>query len=206
MRRALVERRFVAGLTLAILLGGCASTVTPAPVVTPPPTAQATAAVPSSTYNDFHASFCSAWGTMFATIGNPDTDSGSELTDAMDAAIAADDMATVNRLAAEITAGLEAGRRAIKAGARWTPALPLMAELDRVFVGFEARVEAKRAAASQGNGAIADKFGQEALESSGAVDAWFALIRPGVLDATRQAIESARRAEDPAAPADPAPC
>jgi 5'-nucleotidase len=110
----------------------------------------------------------------------------------MDAAITTGDMATVDRLAAEITKELEAGRRDVAAAARWAPAAPVMAELDRVFVGYEARIEAKRAAANRGEGAIADKFGQEAFERSGAIDARFALIRPGVLDASLQAIESAR--------------
>ena len=202
----LVERGSVFGLTLALLLSGCTSTAGPAPVVTPSPTAQPAAAVLPVTYDEFHASFCSARAALYTTIGNPDTDSGSELTDAMDAAIMTGDTASVDRLAAEITEKLEAGRREVAAAARWAPAAPMMAEIDRVYVGYEARIEAKRTAASRGEGAMADKFGQEALEGSGAIDAWFALIRPGVLDATRQAIESARRAEDPAAPADPAPC
>ena len=155
----LVEYRFVFGLTLAILLGGCTSTATPAPIVTQPPTAQPTAAVLTVTYDDFHESFCSAWAALLATVGNPDTDAGSELTDAMDAAIMAGDTASVDRLAAEITEKLEAGRKEVAAAARWAPAAPMMAEVDRVFVGYEARIEAKRAAASRGEGAMADKLG-----------------------------------------------
>ena len=69
MGRRLVERRFAFGLALAILLGGCAPTSTLAPRVTPPPTAQPTAAVPQATYDDFHAGYCSAWAALFATIG-----------------------------------------------------------------------------------------------------------------------------------------
>ena len=113
------------------------------------------------------------------------------------AAITSGDVASVDRVAAEITSELEMGRKEIAKASGWTPASPLMAELDRVFVGFEKMTEAKRAAAGQGLD-VARNLGQETLEQSGAIDAWFALIRPGVLDETRRAIQAARPADVPA--------
>ncbi|HLO34864.1 MAG TPA: hypothetical protein VK194_02225, partial [Candidatus Deferrimicrobium sp.] len=138
-----------------------------------------------------------SWEDLFRAAGNPDLGNGSDLTRAMDEAITAGDLATVDRLASEITSALEAGRRDVAHATGWTPAAPMMAEIDRVLVGYEAMTEAKRAAASQGLN-TATRLGQEALQSSGAIDAWFALIRPGVLDETRAAIQSARPAGVPA--------
>ena len=165
------------GLITLALLGGCAPT--------------------AITFQEFHQSYCSAWESMFRAVGNPDIGDGSVLTDEMDAAITAGDSASVDRLAAEITSELETGRKQIAIATGWAPASPLMAELDRVFVGFEKMTEAKRAAAGQGLD-VARSTGQETLEQSGAIEAWFALIRPGVLDETRRAIQAARPADVPA--------
>jgi hypothetical protein len=169
--------RLVAWLALLALVGGCTPT--------------------TITFEEFHQSYCSAWESMFRAVGNPDIGDGSALTDEMDAAITSGDIASVDRVAEEITSELEAGRKEIARATAWTPASPLMAELDRVFVGFEKLTEAKRAAAGQGLGAASGR-GQEALEQSGAIDAWFNLIRPGALDETRQAIQEARPADVPA--------
>ena len=180
-RHRIVE--LIVGVSL-LAMGGCTPTgTTPAPG--------------PMTFEAFHGAFCRAWESMFRAVGNPDIGDGSELTRAMDEAIAAGDLPAVDRLAAEITSELEAGRHEVAIATGWTPAAPLMAQVDLVFVGFEAMTEAKRAAASSGLGPSAQQVGQEALEQSGAIDAWFALIRPGVLDETRRAIQSARPAEMP---------
>lgn len=167
----------LAGLVVVALLGGCTPT--------------------AITFQEFHASYCSAWESMFRAVGNPDIGDGSALTSEMDAAITSGDIASVDRVAAEITSELEAGRKEITVATGWTPASPLMAQLDRVFVGFEKMTEAKRAAAGQGLD-VARSLGQETLEQSGAIEAWFTLIRPGVLDETRRAILAARPANVPA--------
>jgi hypothetical protein len=198
----------IVGLCILALAGGCTSGSTatqaaPAGSVMPPATAVAptpsasTAAGAPITFEAFHGAFCRAWESMFRAVGNPDIGDGSELTKAMDEAIAAGDLPTVDRLAAEITSELEAGRHEVAIATGWAPAAPLMAQVDRVLVGFEAMTEAKRNAASNGLGPSAQQLGQEALEQSGAIDAWFALIRPGVLDETRRAIQSARPAGVP---------
>ena len=166
----------VVGLVALALLGGCMPT--------------------AISFQEFHTSYCSAWESMFRAVGNPDIGNGSALTSEMDAAITAGDIASVDRVAAEITSELEMGRKEIAKASGWTPASPLMAELDRVFVGFEKMTEAKRAAAGQGLD-VARNLGQETLEQSGAIDAWLPDC-PGVLDETRRAIQAARPADVPA--------
>lgn len=205
MAGSLTIRRLIVGSTVATLLVGCAGgsastgasspagSASPSAVVEPTATAGASGAI---TFDAFHESFCSAWESLFRAVGNPDIGDGSELTKAMDAAITARDLAAVDRLAAEITGEIEVGRRAVAVATGWMPASPMMVQVDRVFVGFEAMTEAKRAAASLGLEVARDR-GQEALQRSGAIDAWFALIRPGVLDATRRAIQTARPAGSP---------
>ena len=177
MARHRRPRGLIVGLVVLALFGGCSPT--------------------AITFQEFHTSYCSAWESMFRAVGNPDIGDGSALTSEMNAAITSGDIASVDRIAAEITGELEAGRKQIAIATGWAPASPLMAELDRVFVGYEKMTEAKRAAAGQGVDEASGR-GQEALEASGAIDAWFKLIRPGVLDETRQAIQAARPADVPA--------
>ena len=207
MARNPYGERCLVSLAVLALLGGCTSGSSAAPAVSPTrsdaPTPTMGETSPGRTpaititFQEFHDSFCSAWESMFRAIGNPDTGSGSELTAAMDAAITAGDLPSVDRVAAQISGELESGRRQVERATGWPPATPMMAQLDLVFVGFEALTEAKRAAANQGL-QVARTRGQQALVDAGAIDAWFALIRPGVLDETRRAMESAT---PPGAPA-----
>ena len=146
--------RLIACVVLLAMLGGCAPT--------------------AITFQEFHESYCSAWESLFRAVGNPDIGDGSVLTDEMDAAITSGDVASVDRVAAEITSELETGRKEIARATGWTPASPLMAELDRVFVGFEKMTEAKRAAAGQGLD-VARTTGQETLR---AIRGHRRLVRP----------------------------
>ncbi len=213
MTRQPRQRTPIIALAVAVLLGSCTSAPGGSPVASPsrspsgspsgavvptsPQTSAPSATSPAGTaptpvaYEVFHESFCSAWASMFRAVGNPDTGSGSDLTIAMDAAITAGDLVSVDSIAAQIRAELEAGRSAVERASGWAPASPMMAQIDLVFVGFEAMTEAKRAAAALGL-QVAKARGQQALQDAGAIDAWFALIRPGILDDTRHAIESAR--------------
>jgi hypothetical protein len=61
----------------------------------------------ATSYEGFATHFCSAFEAMFKAVGNPDTDSGSELSKALDSAVAAHDGPAADRLAAQITAELE---------------------------------------------------------------------------------------------------
>lgn len=136
----------------------------------------ASTSVPVATsFDDVHAAYCSAWKALFQAVGNPDTASGSELTRAMDAAIGSGDASAVEAVARAIREELETGRRHVGFAAGWQPAGAPMAQLDRIFVAFEAMIEAKRSAAGQGLD-VARAHGQAAFEAAGGLDAWNALL------------------------------
>ena len=109
---------------------------------------------------------------MFQAVGNPDTAGWSDLHKALDSAVAVQDAETAERLAAEITSGLDAGRQHVAHAGSWPPAAEAMAQLDRVFVAFEAYIAAKAAAAAGDADAIDP---QTAFEKAGGVEAWFGM-------------------------------
>jgi len=160
-----------------LVMAAMAACQTGAPSRTPVPAA--------GSFEEYAASFCSAFEAMFRAVGNPDTGSGSDLSKALDAAVAAGDVASADKLAAAITSELESGRRHVAFARGWPPAEPMMAQLDRVFVAFEAWVEAKRAAAGQAPNAVDP---QAAFERAGGVEAWLAMFQAG------RAVASARPA------------
>ena len=174
--------RMVITALLAAAIAGCAAGA-PSPVPTPVPTPVSTTIptpVPTPTplpgatsFAEYGVSFCSAWEALFRAVGNPDTAEGSVLSKALDAAVASHDGKAADRLAAEITTELESGRRDVARGGGWPPAAPMMKQLDRVFVAFEAMTAAKRAAANQVPGAVDP---QVALEQAGGLEAWTAMF------------------------------
>jgi len=128
---------------------------------------------PAASFDEYATAFCAAWAALFTAVGNPDTAEGSVLSKALDEAVAAENRPEAERLAAEITAGLESGRRHARVAGAWPPAAPAMAEFDRVFVAFEAMIAAKAAAAT----VTADPVDpQAAFEQAGGVEAYFAMI------------------------------
>ena len=162
--------RMVITALLAAAIAGCAAGA-PSPVPTPVPTP--TPLPGATSFAEYGVSFCSAWEALFRAVGNPDTAEGSVLSKALDAAVASHDGKAADRLAAEITTELESGRRDVARGGGWPPAAPMMKQLDRVFVAFEAMTAAKRAAANQVPGAVDP---QVALEQAGGVEAWTAMF------------------------------
>jgi len=149
-------------IALAVVVAGCGTGAT-SPVPIPAATS----------FEGYAVSFCSAWDSLFRTVGNPDTAEGSVLSKALDDAVAAENQAEADRLAAEITAGLEAGRRHAKVAGGWPPAAPAMTEFDRVFVAYEAMIAAKAASAT----VTADPVDpQAAFEQAGGVEGYFAML------------------------------
>jgi len=161
--------QIVIAALLAAAIAGCAAGA-PSPVPTPVPTP--TPLPGATSFAEYGVSFCSAWEALFRAVGNPDTAEGSVLSKALDAAVASHDGKAADRLAAEITTELESGRRDVARGGGWPPAAPMMKQLDRVFVAFEAMTAAKRAAANQVPGAVDP---QVALEQAGGLEAWTAM-------------------------------
>ncbi|MEW5990252.1 MAG: hypothetical protein AB1736_02755 [Chloroflexota bacterium] len=131
----------------------------------------------ATSFQEFRTANCAAWESMFLAVGNPDTASGSELSLALDDAIASGDLATADLKAAAIRAELEAGRGHAAVAGAWPPAAVPMTQLDRVFVAFEAYVEAERAAAGKGL-SVAKQEAQAALMATGAGEAWRLLLTP----------------------------
>lgn len=150
-----------------IVFAGAACT-TGATTATPSPTAMS--------FETYSVSFCAAFDALFRAVGNPDTGSGSELTRLLDDAIQARDAASVDRLAANITAELEVARGHAAAAGGWLPRAQMMAQLDRMLVASESMIAAKRAAAHQSPDEAAS-LGQAAFEQAGGVEAWFAMIK-----------------------------
>lgn len=139
----------------------------------PSPDSSPTPRPAASSFDEYATAFCAAWTSLFTAVGNPDTAAGSALSKELDEAVAAENRPEAERLAAEITAGLESGRQHAGVAGGWPPAARAMAEFDRVFVAFEAMIAAKAAAATVTADAVDP---QAAFEQAGGVEAYFAMI------------------------------
>jgi hypothetical protein len=155
-----------AALLIAMIVAGCGGA--PASPSTRPG---------ATTFEEFRTANCAAWESMFLAVGNPDTASGSELSHALEDAIAGGDFATADRNAAAIREELETGRAHVAVAMSWPPSAAPMAQLDRVLVAFEVYIEAERAAAGKGLSA-AKQEAQAAFEAAGALEAWGLLLTP----------------------------
>ena len=160
--------RAVAGLILVFVVGACGSSVPTLAPATPQPRA--------TSYEEFGVAFCSAFDELFTAVGNPDTADWSPLFEELEAAIKRGDASSANRAADTITQHLETGRGHAAAAAGWQPSGPMMAQLDRLFVAFEAMVEAMRVSVGQASDTSA---GQTAFERAGGIEAWRAMFEAG---------------------------
>ena len=133
----------------------------------------ATARPAPASYAEYAVAACAAWDALFRAVGNPDTGSGSDLSRALDEAVAAGDVASADRLANDITRELEVGREHVAVARGWPPRTPVMVHFDRVFTAFEAMTAAKRAAAGREPNAVDP---QTAFEEAGGIEAWFAML------------------------------
>jgi len=179
---------------IVVVLAAC-SAGTPNP--TPSPTLVLTPVPVATTFGEFRTAFCRSWEAIFRAVGNPDTASDSELNAAMEAAIDRNDLAEVDRLAALIEDELTAGRAQVAFGAGFEPGAAMMREMDRLFVGFEAMIEARRDAAHQGAKDWENR-GQAAFEAAGAIEAWSSMREPetwGPLASSRPTGESPQSCE-----------
>lgn len=158
----MVHRRLgvVAVLLIVVATGGC----TPGPAApTPRPAA--------ATYEEYFVAACAAWDAMFRAVGNPDTGSGSDLSKALDTALAAGDVATADRVLTSIRREFKTGREQVAIAAGWQPRAAEMALLDRVFVTFEAVRVARVEAAKRG-----ETLQPGAVRPMADHDAWFAML------------------------------
>jgi hypothetical protein len=146
-----------------LLAVGCTQAVSPG---------RAGTADRAGSHDEFVTAACAAFDALDAAIGNPDTGSGSELSNALDRAVGSGDVATANRLADESIAKLEEGRRQLAIAGGWEPGSVMAAAADKFFEASEALVNGKRAgAATRDLGA-----GQAAFGTAGGLEAWHAMI------------------------------
>ena len=175
-------------LFIALIAVATAACVTAGPGQAPSPTATPAA----NSFDEYAIAFCSAWEHLFLAVGNPDTAEGSELSKALDEAVASHDGTKAEQLADQITREIRSGREDVAIGGGWPPATPIMVQMDRLFVGFEVMTAAKVAKAKGSPNAVDP---QAAFEQSGAVAAWSAMFEAhAALGAERPA--SAQRCGD----------
>jgi hypothetical protein len=152
----------VLGAIVAVLVAvGCSQADSPG-----------TAAPAATSHKEFVTAACAAFDALDAAIGNPDTGTGSKLSNALDDAVASGDVATANRIADESIARLEDGRRQLVIAGGWEPGSAMASAADRFFLASEVLVNGKRAGA-----ATRDLHaGQAAFEKAGGLEAWQGMI------------------------------
>lgn len=140
----------------------------PGPTPTPSPSPSV-----ATEFGEYATAFCSAWGTLFRVVGNPETAGWTDGVHRLQAAAEARDAATAASLQASINGELEAARKQIAYAGGWPPAARPMAEMDRFFAAEEAWITAYVNVAKDGSSAPDP---QAAFEAAGGVDAWRAMF------------------------------
>jgi hypothetical protein len=136
------------------------------------------AAVPSpspagaTSFDEYATAFCSAWGTLFRVVGNPETAGWTDAVRQLQAAAEARDGAAAAGLQGRINTELEAARRQIAYAGAWPPAARPMAEMDRFFVAQETWISAYVDVA---RGVPNAPDPQVAFEAAGGLEAWRAM-------------------------------
>ena len=127
----------------------------------------------ATSFDEYATAFCSAWGTLFRVVGNPDTAGWTDAVHQLQAAAAARDDATAAGLQGQINTELEAARTQIAYAAGWQPATRPMAEMDRFFVATETWITAYVDVAK---GVPNAPDPQAAFEAAGGLAAWQGLF------------------------------
>lgn len=153
------------GIILSIAIGasvaGCG-----APAASPSPAV-------ATGFDEYATAVCSAWGTLFRVVGNPETAGWTDAVHQLQAAAEARDDATAARLQGNINTELEAARGQIAYAAGWPPAARPMTEMDRFFRAMETWVTAYVDVAKGVPGAPDP---QAAFEAAGGLAAWQGLF------------------------------
>jgi hypothetical protein len=149
---------------LVVAVGACGATA-------PGPTAEPRV----GTFGEFFGSWCSSMQSMLRAIGNPDSGADSQLSKALDAAIEAGDLDSVEAVAGQIRTELQNGRRLAAAASAWPPGAQMASQTERVLAAFDAAIGAKQAAAKAGL-AMAEELAQDAFMKAGGPEAWTGMI------------------------------
>jgi hypothetical protein len=121
------------------------------------------------TYEAFSATMCSSFTSLFRAIGNPDANTPSVMSKALDDAVESGDAAAAEVAASAILAELEAARVQALEAARYQPAAATMAQLEKLILAYEAMTGAKKAVAAKLPGALDPAV---AFTNAGGVTAW----------------------------------
>ena len=157
----------LAGMILSIVIATSAAACgASAPSPSPSPAV-------ANTFNEYATAFCSAWGTLFRVVGNPDTAGWTDAVHQLQAAAEARDDATAAGLQGRINTELEAAREQIAFAAGWKPAARPMAEMDRFFVATKTWITAYVDVAK---GVPNAPDPQAAFEAAGGVTSWRAMF------------------------------
>jgi hypothetical protein len=105
-------------------------------------------------------------------IGNPDAGTASDLSKKLDAAVAAGDTAAADAAAAEIKTELEKGRAQADVAAGYPPIAPAMVAMGKLFVAYEAEIDAHRGDADHTRSPAPGV----AFQAAGGDEAYFAML------------------------------
>ena len=127
----------------------------------------------ATSFDEYATAACSAWGTLFRVVGNPETAGWTDAVHQLQAASAARDQPTAAGLQGQINPELESARVQIAVAAAWAPATRPMAEMDRFFVATETWITAYVDVAK---GVPNAPDPQAAFEAAGGVTSWGAIF------------------------------
>jgi hypothetical protein len=155
-----------AALAVVVLaVGACGSSASSTPPSVAPSLAPAT-------FEEFSTQFCGAFTSLFRAVGNPDANTPSVMSKALDDAVKAGDGPAADTAAAAMMTELESGRAQAALAARWQPTAATTAQLDRLILAYEAMTTAKRTLAHTPGSVDPGKV----FEQAGGREAWAGVV------------------------------
>jgi hypothetical protein len=150
---------------VVLAVAACGASASGASSAAPPSAAPAT-------FDEFSTQMCGAFTSLFRAVGNPDANTPSVMSKALDDAVAAGNGPAADQAAAAMLSELDAARVQTAAAARWEPTAATMAQMDRLILAFEAMTTAKRALAHAAGSADPSK----AFAQAGGREAWAGVV------------------------------
>jgi hypothetical protein len=147
---------------LVLAIAGCGASASSAALPSAPP----------NTFDEFSTQFCGAFTSLFRAVGNPDANTPSVMSKALDDAVKAGDGPAADKAAAAMMSELESARVQTAAAARWQPTAAIMVQMDRLIVAYEAMTTAKQTLAHTPGSPEPFK----AFEAAGGREAWAAVV------------------------------
>jgi hypothetical protein len=159
--------RSIRATALVLAVAAAAASASACSGVAAPATVAPSPAPP--TFEAFSATMCSSFTSLFRAVGNPDANTPSVMSKALDDAVRSGDAAAADVAASAIIAELEAARAQALDAARYQPAAATMGQLEKLILAYEVMTGAKKAVAARLPGAIDPGV---AFKNAGGVTAW----------------------------------